>query len=286
MLRIDAGLRLALAHCLPSALTEGIDPQLVSGLTGESWRLQGAGFDVLARGTSGQKTQLSVNRRREFRLLRGLNGSGLAPRPRGTRAGWLLADWLPGESLDDQDWWHALTVGTLAATLAALHQRRRSGYPLDLPARYARYWQSSDPARRSPAWLRLQRRFLHRRPPAILRQALLHMDVHQGNVLQQADGSLALIDWEYAGDGDVALELAAMFCGNRLPVAARERVLADYVRQMPGLAYCRLRWQVDAWIPWVNYLMLLWYETRWHQSGNRDFIALAAPLRRYFNLPD
>ncbi|MGL9773864.1 MAG: hypothetical protein ACR5LG_07955 [Sodalis sp. (in: enterobacteria)] len=42
------------------------------------------------------------------------------------------------------------------------------------------------PARCSPAWLwlRLQRRFLHRRPPAILHQVLLHMDVHQGNVLQ------------------------------------------------------------------------------------------------------
>ncbi|MGL9773863.1 MAG: hypothetical protein ACR5LG_07950 [Sodalis sp. (in: enterobacteria)] len=76
----------------------------------------------------------------------------------------------------------------------------------------------------------------------------------------------------------MALELAALFCGNMLPVANREGVLADYVRQMLGLAYCRLRRQVDAWIPWVNYLMLLWYETRWHQSDTRDFIALAAPL--------
>lgn len=285
MPKTDPGLRSALALCLPSSLTETVEPQPVSGLTGESWRLQGAGFDVLARGASGQKTQLGVNRRREFRLLRCLHGSGLAPRPRGFSNGWLLVDWLPGEPVDIQGWQHALAAGTLAATLATLHQHRLSGYPLDLQARYARYWHSSDPARRSPAWLALQRRFLRRRPPAALRQALLHMDVHQGNVLCQADGSLALIDWEYAGDGDVALELAALFCGNALPVASQERVLTDYVGHMPGLERERLRRHIDAWIPWVNYLMLLWYETRWRQSGNRDFIALAAPLRRFFHLP-
>ena len=44
-----------------------------------------------------------------------------------------------------------------------------------------------------------------RRP---LRLALLHMDIHGGNVIRHRD-SLQLIDWEYASDGDVALELAA-----------------------------------------------------------------------------
>ncbi|WP_025245502.1 hypothetical protein [Candidatus Sodalis pierantonius] len=37
-------------------------------------------------------------------------------------------------------------TGTLAGLLARLHQQRRSGYPLNLQARYARYWQTSDPA--------------------------------------------------------------------------------------------------------------------------------------------
>ena len=35
----------------------------------------------------------------------------------------------------------------------------------------------------------------------------LHMDVHAGNLVHSASG-LKLIDWEYAGDGDIALELA------------------------------------------------------------------------------
>ncbi|OZI14478.1 hypothetical protein CE195_08455 [Sodalis-like symbiont of Philaenus spumarius] len=52
---------------------------------------------MLARGTSGQKTQLGVNLRREFRLLRGLAA-----------------------------WRHALTVGTLAVTLVSCINRRRA----------------------------------------------------------------------------------------------------------------------------------------------------------------
>ncbi|WP_051419654.1 hypothetical protein [Candidatus Sodalis pierantonius] len=76
-----------LAQLLPRATLDSVNPLPVSGLTGESWRLQGAGVDLLAREASGQKIQLGVDRRREFRLLRALNGSGLAPRPRGITAG-------------------------------------------------------------------------------------------------------------------------------------------------------------------------------------------------------
>jgi aminoglycoside phosphotransferase (APT) family kinase protein len=36
------------------------------------------------------------------------------------------------------------------------------------------------------------------------------MDVHAGNIIHSESG-LRLIDWEYAGDGDIALELAAVW---------------------------------------------------------------------------
>lgn len=39
------------------------------------------------------------------------------------------------------------------------------------------------------------------------------MDVHAGNLVHSASG-LKLIDWEYAGDGDIALELAAVWVEN------------------------------------------------------------------------
>jgi thiamine kinase len=36
------------------------------------------------------------------------------------------------------------------------------------------------------------------------------MDVHAGNIVHTPAGD-RLIDWEYAGDGDIALELAAVW---------------------------------------------------------------------------
>ncbi|AFP85184.1 phosphotransferase [secondary endosymbiont of Ctenarytaina eucalypti] len=282
--RIDAELRSVLAQFLPQALQESVALLPVSGLSGIRWRLQGVGFDLLAREASAKKIQIGVGRRQEFRLLRMLNDSSLAPRPLGFSARWLLIEWVPGAPMNSQGWEKVLKTGALAGMLARLHQRQRSGYPLNLQALYEHYWVSSDPDRRSPSWLRLHKWFLRQHLPVSIRQALLHMDVHPGNLLYQQNGGLVLIDWEYAGDGDVALELALLFFGNRLTVEERECFLGDYVLRMPGLDRNHLRWKVDAWLPWVYYLMLLWYESRWQQTGNQDFIALGAPLHRYFSL--
>jgi aminoglycoside phosphotransferase (APT) family kinase protein len=51
------------------------------------------------------------------------------------------------------------------------------------------------------------------------------MDVHAGNIVHTKAG-LRLIDWEYAGDGDIALELAAVWIA---PTAHRQ-----LVTHMPG----------------------------------------------------
>lgn len=46
-----------------------------------------------------------------------------------------------------------------------------------------------------------------------LRLSLLYMDVYVGNLVYSALG-LKFIDWEYVGDGDIALELAAVWVEN------------------------------------------------------------------------
>jgi thiamine kinase-like enzyme len=51
------------------------------------------------------------------------------------------------------------------------------------------------------------------------------MDVHAGNIVHTEAG-LRLIDWEYAGDGDIALELAAVWM---MPSSA-----ASWSPHMPG----------------------------------------------------
>lgn len=46
----------------------------------------------------------------------------------------------------------------------------------------------------------------------------------------------------------------------------------------------RLQAQVRRWLPWVDYLMLLWFEVRWQQSGDVEFLRWGAALRRRFCL--
>ncbi|HCA2318041.1 TPA: phosphotransferase, partial [Klebsiella pneumoniae] len=97
----------------------------------------------------------------------------------------------------------------------------------------------------------------------------LHMDVHAGNIIHNESG-LRLIDWEYAGDGDIALELAAVW----ITPGERRRLVEAYARR--AAIDAQLLWrQVALWRPWVLLLMAGWYEMRWRQSGDRQFITLA-----------
>ena len=108
------------------------------------------------------------------------------------------------------------------------------------------------------------------------------MDIHPGNLIADGD-RLRLIDWEYAADGDIALDIAALFRGNAWPPADQQRYLQQYVRtgysDLP-----LLHAQVQRWLPWVDYLMLLWFEVRWQQTGDPEFLRWGAVLHRRFCL--
>jgi thiamine kinase len=69
------------------------------------------------------------------------------------------------------------------------------------------YWQQASPARRTR--LAQLKRLRKAGEPQPLRLAPLHMDVHAAT--SSTRRGRRLIDWEYAGDGDVALELAAVW---------------------------------------------------------------------------
>ncbi len=96
------------------------------------------------------------------------------------------------------------------------------------------------------------------------------MDVHAGNLVHTDDG-LRLIDWEYAGDGDIALELAGVWT----PDEEARRALSDNYARMAKLEPGRLWRQIERWRPWVQLLMAGWYERRWQQTGDQQFITLA-----------
>ncbi|AGO54732.1 thiamine kinase [Serratia plymuthica] len=277
----ETALRRLIESELPAVKTAGCRFSPVQGLTGESWRIDGEGVQLLARQQSAEKTALGVSRRREARVLRRA-GEGLGPQVLAQNNQWIILEWLAGDVVTEARFTRLNQHGELARWVTRLHRRPLSGYPLNLHNQFARYWQQLDRRRLTPAWLRLHQRFLQARLPSPLKIAPLHMDIHPGNLIAQGEG-VRLIDWEYAADGDIALEIAALFRSNAWSAANQQHFLQHYSQQgyndLPLLST-----QVQRWLPWVDYLMLLWFEVRWQQTGDSEFLRWGAVQRRRFCL--
>lgn len=280
-LKAEAALRQLMENRQPAINTAGCRFSPVQGLTGESWRIDCEGVRLLARHQSAEKSALGVSRQREARLLR-RSGSGLGPQVLIQNKQWIILEWLEGDVVTSKAFDALNQRGELAALMVVLHQRPLSGTRLNLHRQFAGYWQRLDRRRLTPAWLRWQQHYMQAVPPAPLQLAPLHMDVHPGNLIAGNSG-LRLIDWEYAADGDVALDIAALFRSNGWENAQQRHFLQHYA-QHGYRDMRRLHAQVQRWLPWVDYLMLMWFEVRWQQSGDAEFLRWSAALRRRFCL--
>ena len=185
-----------------------------------------------------------MSRRREARVLRRC-APGLGPWVFAQNNQWFILEWLEGDVVTDTEFAALNQRGELAAMAAELHRRPLSGYRLDLRRQFRRYWQQLDRRRLTPDWLRLQRHFTQRLTTATAPGAAAHGHP-SGNLLATGEG-LRLIDWEYAADGDVALDIAALFRGNGWSAGQQQRFCsttrAGLSRRRPaagaGAAGCR-----------------------------------------------
>lgn len=267
----------------PAAESAGFHLAPISGFSSESWRIHAPGLDVLARPQSLSGRLSGTDRQREFHLLRQMALIGLAPRPLLWHDGWLIVEWVDGRVATASEFSALLRNGELARCLARIHQQPCSGYPLALKPLFARHWQMMDARRRSPALLRLHRHFQQKAPPKPLAIAPLHLDVHAENLLL-TDEKIMFIDWEYAADGDIALEMAFIIRANQLDSGMQRRFLQTYQQQRPGFSLACLQQRTAQWLPWVDYLMVMWYEIRWQQTRQETFLRALAPLRRQLGI--
>lgn len=262
----------------PAVNTAGFRLSPVAGLTGESWKITSPAGNLLARHQSYEKRIAGADRQRESAILRHVARQKSGPCVRLYSPPWLIVDWIDGTPLTEQDFATPATQQALSQTLVRLHQLAPSGYRLDLPQQFARYWQHIDRRRLTPRWLRLHHQMMSQTPPVPLKLALVHMDIHAGNVLNTPEG-LRLIDWEYAANADIALELAAIVRGNGWNAQQQNTFLNEYVNAGGYQKITLLQQQVNRWIPWVDYLMLMWFEVRWQQTGENQYREWAHPLR-------
>lgn len=207
--------------------------------------------------------------RRQHHVLKRLPAN-LVPKPHFFHHGWMAVEYLVGEikcELPDTQ--------TLAGMLYYLHQQSRLGWRIAILPLLDDYWQRAAPSRRSPFWLATLKRLHQRGEPQPLRLVPLHMDVHAGNIVHTPTGE-RLIDWEYAGDGDVALELAAVW----MPSENARRALVQAYAKTANMDAYQLQQQVQRWRPWVLMMMAGWFELRFQQSADKQFIALADDVWR------
>jgi len=278
LFNIKASLEQLIARHLPAVNSAGCHFTPVAGLTGESWKIATPTVALLARIQSADKSALGVVRTREKAILRHVNTLNIAPRVRLFSAPWLVVEWLEGVPYDEALFGQPASVPALAVLVVGLQRLAPSGHRLNLPQQFSRYWQQIDRSRLTPDWLRLQRYFTCHPMPTPLKLAVLHMDIHAGNLIQGRTG-LQLIDWEYAADGDIALELAALFRGNNWNQQQQQDFLAAYHQAGGYQDRLRLQQQIRRWTPWIEYLMLMWFEVRWQQTGDKRYSDWAQPLR-------
>ncbi|MFG1172960.1 thiamine kinase [Erwiniaceae bacterium CAU 1747] len=268
---INRELQQLITQQFPAAQAAGAVLPL-EGLSGNSMKVSLPDRTLLARRSAGVWQMPGVNRQREYRILRKLSASGLAPAVYGRSCHWLLMEWLPGEVLSAAEFERALEP--LSDIITELHRQPLTGYRLQLMPLLMSYWQRSQPSGRNLTWLRALKRLRHRGEPRPLRLAVLHMDIHSGNLVG-TDNRLRLIDWEYAGDGDIALELASLIDMNGLNEAQQQRLIAACALRH-NIDSGRLSRQIQRWRPWLLLLATSWFELRWQQTGENHFGTLAA----------
>lgn len=269
MCNIDPALNRLVRHTISAAKSaDSFFP--LAGLSGKTFRITAGEQTFVARGLP-EPPLPGMDRRREHRILTSLAGAGIAPRVYGVDRCWLLLEWIEGETPDAQAF--AAQLPELAHLLKTLHDQPLSDFTLSLSRLLQDYWQQSRPERRHYRWYRTLKTLLQQGEPKLLRSALLHMDIHAGNLVKRGDHHL-LIDWEYAGDGDVALELAAIISGNGL-TAEQQRTLVSAYATLQHLAPAALHAQIARWQPWLRLLMASWYEARWQQTRAPSFLVLA-----------
>lgn len=258
----NTSLQSVIARYLPAAQAAGCFSAL-EGLSGGSLHFKAGCCEYVARNQLASPMP-GVSLQRQYRALKRIS-VGMGPRPVCLADNWLIVEWLEGEVKTEP-----VPLQTLSSLLHRLHNQPLFGWRINLLSLLEYYWHHAAPSRHSIQWLRLLKRMKQRGEPRPLRLAPLHMDIHAGNIIHQQD-ALKLIDWEYAGDGDVALELAAILAANNIH---DDSLIRAYARRS-HIAVKTLKRQVARWRPWVIMLMASWYECRWQQTEDRTFLTLA-----------
>jgi aminoglycoside phosphotransferase (APT) family kinase protein len=233
-------------------------PQVTSlpaGVANRALRLRDARHDLVLRIAGRASAALGASRDSECAMQALAAGAGLAPAIvlAWPEQGLLVTQFVPGRPLSRAEMRDPGVTARVGAWIARLHALPLPpGLPVvDFGARAAAYLETAQARSPSAESAELARRLAARRAQlAPARPVACHHDLHHRNFIDDA-GRLRVVDWEYAGPGDAAADLAACIGYHDLGPAQIDALLAGY-----GTDHAPLRARL-ATLGWI--FDCLWY---------------------------
>ena len=233
------------------------------GLSNYAWCVTVSGSEFFVRLARGRDDMPGVDRINERRVLELTAAAGMSPTVvRCDPARRLLVTrWVeapaPGRGLRGPG-----ELAVVARTLALLHAlpARSDLRTVDFATQARALERTLAPARDAAAALRTRAdEVFARLQSQPVSPVLCHHDLHPLNLLWSRTGRLWLVDWEYAGLGDPAIDLASFASQHGLDAGRRTR-LAEVYRAAGGrLEASRLdlaHWAFD-YVQWLWYRLAL-----------------------------
>lgn len=231
-------------------LTRPVVTALAGGALNRSFRLRADSHDLVLKLAGEAAPALGASRRAEFVMQAMAAGAGLAPpvvladEARGFIVSRHASGGMPAAA-DMQDPRLLARIGAWIARLHAL-QPPAGLAVVDFGERAAGYLARLQAQAPEPSVERMARELAARRAdlPRPARLAACHHDLHHRNFIDDGRRLLA-VDWEYAGPGDPAADIAACVGYHRLGDAGVDALLGGYGESGLGL---RERVASLAWI--------------------------------------
>jgi thiamine kinase-like enzyme len=233
---------------------EGEPEPLEGGITNRNLRIRAGGSDYVVRLCGKDTDLLGIDRDAELRATRAANALGIAPEPvlQLTEPQCLVTRWIEGRVASDSDLREPGLLMQVARALRSFHESG-AGLPVAFNAfRLGEEYRRQTLARGGavPETFETARALMVRIEAALhgAEHAAVpcHNDLLTANFLLRDDGSLAIVDWEYAGMGDRYFDLGNLAVNNGLSEGDGARLLEAYwgeppsERRLAALALMRL----------------------------------------------